>query len=131
MNDHVEAATAHTRWRPMKSGPQRARAPPAPPTCCIATGGIGLETLPSVACPNNPPFGQTGMPDLSYRQKHRSQQHLTGRVAVDCDRMTHGWFDRWLSNGDTYCKRAAWAWEIEQAAWRATTISLRGVDPFS
>src|SRR5271170_2142159 len=25
------------------------------------------------------------MPDLSYRQKHRSQQHLTGRVAVDCD----------------------------------------------
>src|SRR5947209_4416555 len=34
------------------------------------------------------------MPDLSYRQKHRSQQHLTGRVAVGCDRMTHGWFDR-------------------------------------
>ena len=67
------------------------------------------------------------MPDLSYRQKHRSQQHLTGRVAVDCDRMTHGWLDRWLSNGNTYCKRAAWAWEIEQAAWRPTTISLRGV----
>jgi hypothetical protein len=41
--------------------------------------------------------------------------------------MTHGWFDRWLSNGDTYCTRAAWAWEIEQAAWRPTTISLRGV----
>jgi hypothetical protein len=41
--------------------------------------------------------------------------------------MTHGWLDRWLSNGDTYCKRAAWAWEIEQAARRPTTISLRGV----
>ena len=67
------------------------------------------------------------MPDLSYRQKHRSQQHLTERVAVDCDRTTHGWLDQWLSIGDTYCKRAAWAWEIEQAAWRPTTISLRGV----
>ena len=67
------------------------------------------------------------MPDLSYRQKHRSQQHLTERVAVDCDRTTHGWLDQWLSIGDTYCKRAALAWEIEQAAWRPTTISLRGV----
>jgi hypothetical protein len=67
------------------------------------------------------------MPDLSYRQKHRSRQHITGRVAVACDRTTHGWLDQWLSNGDTYCKRAAWAWEIEQAAWPPTTISLRGV----
>jgi len=67
------------------------------------------------------------MPDLSYRQKHRSRQHITGRVAVACDRTTHGWLDQWLSNGDTYCKRAAWAWEIEQAAWLPTTISLRGV----
>ena len=30
MNDHVEAAIAHTRWRAMKSDAQRARAPPAP-----------------------------------------------------------------------------------------------------
>jgi len=28
MNDHVEAAIAHTRWRAMKSDAQRARAPP-------------------------------------------------------------------------------------------------------
>jgi hypothetical protein len=67
------------------------------------------------------------MPDLSYRQKHRSRQHITGRVAVACDRTTHGWLDQWLANGDTYCKRAAWAWEIEQAAWPPTTINLRGV----
>jgi hypothetical protein len=32
-----------------------------------------------------------------------------------------------LYNGDTYCKRAAWAWEIEQATWPPTTISLRGM----
>ena len=30
MNDHVEAAIAHIRWRAMKSDAQRARAPPAP-----------------------------------------------------------------------------------------------------
>ena len=48
-------------------------------------------------------------------------------MAVGRDRMTHGWFDHWFSNRATYCKRAAWAWEIEQAAWRPTTISLRDV----
>ncbi|HEY1474385.1 MAG TPA: hypothetical protein VGF53_09910, partial [Pseudolabrys sp.] len=62
--------------------------------------------------------------------RHPAHDERPARVvrslAVDCDRMTHGWLDRWLSNGDTYCKRAAWAWEIEQAAWRPTTISLRG-----
>ena len=41
-------------------------------------------------------------------------------------RMHRGWMDFRALDGEPFCRRAAWAWLIEQACWKPTKISIDG-----
>lgn len=40
--------------------------------------------------------------------------------------MQRGWLDNVVLAGEPYCRRAAWIWLIENAAWRDTVVKIDG-----
>jgi hypothetical protein len=41
-------------------------------------------------------------------------------------RLQRGWLSHPMLGGEPYCKRAAWAWLVEHAAWKRRAVNIRG-----
>jgi hypothetical protein len=59
--------------------------------------------------------------------RYHAEAARDGRSAVGYYRMSRGWLDHELFEDEPFCKRAAWAWLVEHAAWRRTAVTVRGV----
>src|SRR5678816_2769557 len=54
-------------------------------------------------------------------------RHIGDRIMTGYYLMHRGWFDHELfREEDPFCRRAAWAWLIEHAAWDRTRVRIAG-----